>query len=365
MEHIIGISKFKNINNVTCYMNSILVILQQSPLFCDYMVSGKFKTLLDKNKYNQDNFNDLISYQIHKLFKVSLTLENAIITPSSLRYVCTKKDFSWGEQTQQDSCEFIQFLISNIEEEIGMKVEILTGLNINKKYKLYSVDVSIDSIISTFDYYNFIKKEFSPIKTLFTGLEETKTYCSVCGNKKNNNQTFSILQLPIPVEDSIETIDIYKCLDKWSEKETLDNMNRMTCDFCGVKSNIIRQNYIYKTPKILIIQLKRFKRDMCGMVSSKINNKVNYPVLDLDISNYISNSSPSKINSINSRYNLFGINIHLDFENIECGHYISIVKNRFDNNWYLFNDEKDPIQINKEHQIINKKAYMLFYYRID
>lgn len=365
MEHIIGISKFKNINTVTCYMNSILVILQQSPLFCDYIVYGKFKKLLDKNKYNQDDFNNLISYQIHKLFKISMTLDNAVITPSSLRSACSKKDFSWGDQVQQDSSEFTQFLISNIEEEIGMKVDILGGLNINKKYELHSINISIDSIISTFYYYNFIKKDFSPIKTLFTGLEQIETHCSICGNKRNNNQTFSILQLPIPVENSIETIDIYKCLDKWSEKETLDNMNRMTCDFCGVKSNVIRQNYIYKTPKILIIQLKRFKRDIYGMVSRKINNRVNYPILDLDISNYISKSSPSKINNINSKYNLFGINIHLDFENIDSGHYISIVKNRFDSNWYIFNDEKEPIKINQEKHLHNKKAYMLFYYRVD
>ena len=35
---------------------------------------------------------------------------------------------------------------------------------------------------------------------------------------------------------------------------------------------------------------------------------------------------------------------------------MSIVKNRFDDEWYLFNDSKQPIKLNLE-QIQNKKAY--------
>ena len=59
----IGISKYKNINGVTCYMNSILAILQQIH-FCDYLISGNFKNLL-----KDDNYVDKISYQLHKFLK--------------------------------------------------------------------------------------------------------------------------------------------------------------------------------------------------------------------------------------------------------------------------------------------------------
>lgn len=368
MESKLGISKYKNINAVTCYMNSTLAILQQSPLFCDYLVSGKFKELLDDKDFEPSDYNDLISYQLHKLFRVSMSLENANLTPSSLRTACAKKDFTWGEHLQQDSSEFLQFLITKIEEEIGQKVDMLPGKLARKDYSEIKLEASMERIISTVNFHNFVKKEFSPVKTIFTGLEQTNTFCSICGNKKNNHQTFSILQLPIPVSNSIETIDITDCFNKWSEKEKLDDMNRLTCDFCGVKSNVYRKNSIYKPPKILIIQLKRFKRDIYGMVSRKITNKVTYPVLDLDINEYISSSSPSKSNSINSKYNLFGVNVHWELGqagNINYGHYVSMVKNRLDNQWYLFNDEREPIKLTNKDMLVNEKAYLLFYYRTD
>jgi ubiquitin C-terminal hydrolase len=363
MESKLGISKYKNINAVTCYMNSTLAILQQSPLFCDYMISGQFKKQLDDDTFTHNDYNDLISYQIHKLFRISMTLENANLTPSSLRNACSKKDFIWGEHMQQDSSEFLQFLVTKIEEELGKNVNILTGKRINKQYNTLPFNESLEAIIGTLNYFQYVKKEFSPVKTIFTGMEQVKSFCSVCGIKKNNHQTFSILQLPIPVNNGVEETDIYKCIDKWSEKEKLDNMNRLTCDFCGVKSNITRQHSLYKPPKVLIIQLKRFKKDMYGMVCRKITNKVNYPVLDLDINKYISNSSPHKNKH---KYNLFGVNIHYELGhsgNMNFGHYVSAVKNRYDSEWYLFNDEREPIKLTNQEQLVNDKAYLLFYYR--
>ena len=52
MESEIGISKFKNIGGVTCYMNSILAILQQIPILCDYIISDKYKDNFKDSKIN-------------------------------------------------------------------------------------------------------------------------------------------------------------------------------------------------------------------------------------------------------------------------------------------------------------------------
>jgi hypothetical protein len=35
------------------------------------------------------------------------------------------------------------------------------------------------------------------------------------------------------------------------------------------------------------------------------------------------------------------------------------------NNWYLFNDGSEPIQLIKKEHIQNRNAYLLFYYRQD
>ena len=38
-----GVSKYKNIMGITCYMNSILHILQQTPVFVEYISQAKFR----------------------------------------------------------------------------------------------------------------------------------------------------------------------------------------------------------------------------------------------------------------------------------------------------------------------------------
>ena len=70
MSSEIGLSKFKNIGGVTCYMNSILSILQQTDIFCDYMVSGKFKDCLVSNQELKELENTII-FQLHKLFQLA------------------------------------------------------------------------------------------------------------------------------------------------------------------------------------------------------------------------------------------------------------------------------------------------------
>ena len=356
--HEIGISKFKNINGVTCYMNSILAILQQVPIFSDYIISGKFKEYLKSNEYS-----NLISYHLYKLFRISMSMDDANLTPTSLRKVCADKDFIWGEHQQQDSAEYLQFVITKMEEEMANNVDFLPGLKLNKQYLNSDINESLECIQAINGYQRFTRKEFSPLKKFFTGLEETKSNCKICSNVKNNYQTFIIWQLPIPVTEPAQELQLEDCMDKWFENETLDDENRSTCDFCGVKSNAGKSNSIFMPPKILVIQLKRFKKDMYGQVCRKITNKVNYPITDLDISKYISNSSCYKDNY---KYNLIGVNIHQElgsYANINLGHYVSIVKNRYDNKWLVFNDDYSPRVITSKDELINNRTYLLFYCR--
>ena len=96
-----------------------------------------------------------------------------------------------------------------------------------------------------------------------------------------------------------------------------------------------------------------------GIQTSKILNQVVYPVNDFDISEYYHPDSPFKKNTT---YNLIGINVHLGFGmgGINAGHYVSIVKNRLDNKWYLFDDANSVVELDEE-TIQNRNAYLLFY----
>ena len=227
--------------------------------------------------------------------------------------------------------------------------------------KILSIEESIRSIISSFENEQFVRNEFSPLINIFSGLCQRTTECSICKNKNSNFEPFRIFELEIPVmsKESENKVTLDNCLEKWSENEKLDDDSRYKCSFCGIKSNAIRKQEIMKTPKILIIHIKRFKKDIYGNFLSKNETKINYPVNDFDIQKYICKSS-TDIHK--SKYNLYAANCHYG-PSIHAGHYISIVKNRFNNNWYCFNDSEHPLKIYTKDEIISQKAFILFYIR--
>ena len=70
----LGLSKFNNINGVTCYMNSILAILQQIPILSDYIVTGMFKEDLLRNKSNDE----IVSENIWETIEVESTNQDLL-----------------------------------------------------------------------------------------------------------------------------------------------------------------------------------------------------------------------------------------------------------------------------------------------
>ena len=350
----LGISKFNNINGITCYMNSILVILQQIPILSDYIRSGKFKELIN------EDYKNTITYQLYILFRISIDLDNANLTPSSFKKICQTKDPTWGEFQQQDSAQFIEFLICQVEEELGKKITFVPG----KTPKTINMNMhqSLDNILAISGYQNFIKNEFSPFKNFFTSLYNFKTQCCCCNTVTSSFETSTSWQLPFPeITNEDDEFELYDCMNKWSENERLDDDNKLNCGFCGCKSNANRKISIWKPSNILIVHLKRFKKDIYGNICRKIKNKVNFPIEGLNISNYVDKNSIVK----NYNYNLVGVNIHFEIGNMNLGHYISIVKNRYNNNWYIFNDSHNPQIVEDLDHLQHKNSYLLFYIRED
>ncbi len=338
-----GVSRYANISGVTCYMNSILAILQQTPIFIDYILSGDFKDkLLKKNDISK--LQSCVLFQFHNIMSISNTHDNLIISPTTFRDTLKAKNEMWGMHQQQDSQEFLTFLLNSIEEEISEEVVFIPGRINEDNESNYNINCSLINILGHSMWQKFIKKEFSIIKNLFCGMTCVTITCNICNNQVYNFDMFQILQLSIQNNNTL-----YDCLDKFISQETLDKDNMYACEFCGRKNKASKNTKIWKAPPILVIQLKRFES-----YRGKITDIIDYP-LELDLSKYINNlTTPSK-------YKLFAINNHIS-NHTRFGHYTSIVKNRLDNVWYEF-DDSNVLQKVEEKALVNKNAYMLFYYR--
>ena len=159
--------------------------------------------------------------------------------------------------------------------------------------------------------------------------------------KKESNKNENFIQ----INPEISLVDSFEIL---REEEILDGNNEWFCENCKKKQKAIKKIEIYNSPKILIIQIKRFNH------YNKINTKVNFPLKDLDINNYIiSNKNNSSI-----KYDLFAVANH--YGSLNYGHYTAFCKNSLTNKWYHYNDSM-VTEINDESLIISSNAYVLFY----
>ena len=172
--------------------------------------------------------------------------------------------------------------------------------------------------------------------------------------KKENNKTL--------LNKENDQIDIYDCLNLFRTEEKLEDENSWYCNKCKKHQEAFKKMDIYKSPQYLIIQLKRFKQSNQNLKkNSKIlsniydntgknNSLINFPIKNLDLTNYILGSKKKEI------YDLFAITNH--FGDLSGGHYTAFCKNN--GIWYEFDDSKVK-RIKDEKKLISSSAYILFY----
>ena len=358
----LGVSRFKNMDGVSCYMISILHILQQLPCFIKFIKNDKYKGLI-KNKISDNNkINNFIIYELTRSIKLSLENDNIVITTSSFKKLMGKKNEMWCEIEHQDSQEFYTYLITKIEEECGLNIEYIPS-----DFKFSVENFHINDILQLLAL-NYIQKselkDYSPIKKYFVGYLISNIKCSFCSTDSPSFESFFTLPLSICINKNTNINSNYgleECFDNFIKNEKLDKNNKLLCDICNLRNQSNKQIQLWKAPQILVIQLKRFVTNAFGIQTAKILNPVIYPVNDFDISEYFHPDSPYKENVI---YDLIAINIHMEigFGSLNAGHYASIVKNNYDKKWYLFDDSKEA-QVLEEDEIQNRNAYLLFYYK--
>ncbi len=190
-----------NIGN-SCYMNSGIQLLFNSTAFREISEETEVKEYIDN--YDNNNFN-----------------------PSNFKNILLKKTKIFNNTHQQDSFEFIVYLLDAIDNP---KIH-------TKLYSLFGIESSV-----------FIKcKQLD------------------CLKEHSNKQVELFLNLPMSdnLDDSYRT---YKGIEKME--------NNYNCEECKRKVIARKKTVTSQWPKNLIIVLKRFDHNM-----RKNNNKINIPLL--------------------------------------------------------------------------------------
>ena len=147
--------------------------------------------------------------------------------------------------------------------------------------------------------------------------------------------------------ESKKHLSLLDSLELFNNEELLDGENMLYCNKCKSKQKAGKKIELYRTPKYLIIQLKRFKQKKNFSLANKNDTFIEYKEV-LNLKDFV--VGPDKDKSI---YDLYGVVIHKKFFN--SNNFISYCKNF--GYWFSYDDNS----FNLVENLINKDAYLLFY----
>jgi ubiquitin C-terminal hydrolase len=217
--------------------------------------------------------------------------------------------------------------------------------------------------------------------TFFEGSLMTKIECKDIEYVSHKSEGFLFLGLDIEYSENL-----YQCIENYLSVETLRDENQYECE--GTLRDAIRYSVFEKIPKILLVQLKRFKYTE-DYLMQKVHSRMEYPE-EIDMSRYYAfkmDKSGRHEYPDDLLYSLYAVIVHQG--QIDSGHYFIYVKEYESQRWVKLNDkcvtyvnesevfelnygsEYDDISINELHEVQVEKvtndrsAYILVYVQKD
>lgn len=361
-----GLSGLKNLGN-TCYLNVVIQCLSHTLPLTEYLLKGNYKKYLANNVNKEGKLPEEVNLFTQYLGLLCGIWEkgqgeddsvqdeiNYIITPKTFVATFTKFFPEGGIFRQNDAQESIIYLLDTFHELISRPVNYtITGGPPQNEFE--------DKIIKSInDWSNHFKSRHSYLLEIFHGQEHLRIQClnSKCEKITNNFPPFQYACLTL----NKFTKTIYDCFDLYCKAEQLDKENKWECGYCHTKSAAYKKTTYWKLPQVLIIHLKRFQvRQDFGFLPhqqryqqyAKNEEMIEYPLVDLDLRNYLTNHEESYM------YNLHAVCCHVG--KTYGGHYYCYCLNK-NGHWYCFNDDVVK-RVTNLQEIVTEDAYVLFYHK--
>jgi ubiquitin carboxyl-terminal hydrolase 8 len=250
-----------------------------------------------------------------------------------------------GEE-QHDAQEFLISLLDGIHEDLN---RVKHRVSITDKDCNGTNDDS-DAIEA---WENYLKRNKSVIVDLFQGQYRSMCTCKQCGYRSVRFEPFMFLSLPIDV--TCKTLE--DCLSLFTAEEELTGPDKWYCIDCKEPTEAAKKTDIWVLPPVLVVHLKRFKYGNDGGHETKINTSLKYPIAGWNLSTFVRSR-----NGDFPLYELYAMANHIGKP--DDGHYTAYAVNRFDEQWYEFDDNLysviDPVSTFAE----SSSPYVLFFNRV-
>lgn len=338
-----GLIGFTNQGN-NCFMNSALQCLFNIPPLADYFLNDLYVDEI--NLDNPGSSRGAITLSFAHLLKQYWTRSDlSEINPKELSGVILRFGPQFSKGTQQDSHEFLVFLLDKLHEDLN---------RVKEKLKIEEKDYTGDHFeeYASESWRNYLSLNKSVIVDLFQGQSKSTLKCMACGHKSHKFEPFMYLSLPIPGNDDEQhQVSLIECMKEYSKEERLKFGERWSCPQCRKLTEGTKKLEIWKLPNILLVHLKRFQ--FCKQFNGKkICRLVDFPIVDLDLSPIVQGYQRDK-----PIYDLLAVSNHQG--ELSSGHCFTFAKNREDQAWYSFNDS-EVVKLKKEN-IVSSSGYVLFF----
>ncbi|KAJ2098018.1 hypothetical protein GGI09_003529 [Coemansia sp. S100] len=301
-----------NLGN-TCFLNAVLQCLTYTAPLAEYMLTREHSSSCRAG----DNC-ILCKFESH-VGRALSKRENLSISPKSIvgRLKLVAKHMRIGRQ--EDAHEFLRLLVDAFQRSL-----------------LHGIDPKIDRRI----------QETTLAHQIFGGYLQSQVKCSRCSHESNTFEPLLDLSLDIQAGNTIA-----KALRSFTRPEMLTKDNRYKCEKCNKLVDATKQMSVYRLPRTLTLQLKRFS----SFGGGKISRFVEFP-LNLSMKSYVSANSPERGPY---EYSLYAVLVHSGGSS-RSGHYYCFVKSSA-GVWYELNDSS--VRQVSERTVLGQTAYLLFYER--
>ncbi|KAM4592801.1 ubiquitin carboxyl-terminal hydrolase 8 [Odontesthes bonariensis] len=332
-----SLTGLRNLGN-TCYMNSILQCLCNTPAMADYFNNNYY--LEDINRYNILGHKGEVAEEFGVIMKALWSGLYKCISPRDFKITIGKINEQFAGYDQQDSQELLLFLMDGLHED-------LNKADNRKRYKEEENDHLDDQTAADVAWSKHKLLNESIIVALFQGQFKSTVQCLTCHRKSRTFETFMYLSLPLA---STSKCSLQDCLRLFSKEEKLTDNNKVFCRHCKAHRDSTKKLEIWKVPPILLVHLKRFSYE--GRWKQKLQTTVDFSLDTLDLAQYVIGPKQSL-----KRYNLYGVSNH--YGGLDGGHYTAYCKNAPKQRWYKFDDHE--VSDISTSSVKSSAAYILFY----
>jgi len=378
-----GLVGLANLGN-TCYMNSTLQCLSNTPALTDLFLTCP--ELLPSDI--KPNLGQAYTKLLSDLWQTAA--QHDFVAPAGVLHAIKQAWPAFRGFQQHDAQEFLRCFMDQLHKELlfaepsgGKTVAVMGEEDEDSNYESADEETggqnNARKRVRRDTESGGPKKNSSPVKSIVTDVFEgglqSSVQCLTCNTVSRTQESFQDLSLPIPLSSerlSTKTdegwvswawwwlsswfygpdVSLTDCLECFFSADELKGDNMYRCEKCKMLRNGLKYSQLTRLPDTLCVHLKRFRHDYS--YSSKISTRVTFPLSGLDMSGWQLSRQAGQSHT----FSLAGVICHHGVSGLG-GHYTCYCYNFNTLTWYHY-DDSSVRQVDAA-TVASAEAYVLFY----